>query len=71
MLSRFGVVVLPFPGEFWTQAHAAYARFGRGRHPAQLNFGDCLCYVIAKATGLPLLCTGQDFARTDLPIAGY
>ena len=45
--------------------------FGRGRHPALLNFGDCLCYAIAKATGLPLLCTGQDFARTDLPIGPY
>ncbi len=36
------------------------------RHPAGLNFGDCLCYAAARATALPILCTGEDFARTDV-----
>ena len=48
----------------------AYARFGKGTgHRAQLNFGDCLAYALAKATNSPLLFKGQDFAYTDLPIA--
>lgn len=47
-------------------ARAAYRRFGRGNHPAALNFGDCFAYALAKATGEPLLFKGNDFARTDL-----
>jgi ribonuclease VapC len=53
------------------EAHAgaaldAYSRFGKGRHPAALNFGDCCTYAVASLTGEPLLCVGDDFARTDL-----
>jgi ribonuclease VapC len=53
------------------EAHAsvaldAYSRFGTGRHPAALNFGDCCTYAIASVAGEPLLCTGDDFTRTDL-----
>jgi hypothetical protein len=44
----------------------AYSRFGKGRHPAALNFGDCCAYATASVTGEPLLCVGDDFARTDL-----
>src|SRR5215831_8268899 len=48
-------------------ARAAYRDFGRGSgHPAGLNFGDCFAYALAKATGEPLLCKGNDFAQTDL-----
>jgi ribonuclease VapC len=52
------------------EAHAsaaldAYSRFGKGRHPA-LNFGDCCAYAVASVAGEPLLCIGDDFARTDL-----
>ncbi len=71
LLTRLAIVVLPFPPELWTHAHAAYARFGRGRHPARLNFGDCLCYAVARAADAPLLCTGNDFAQTDLELARY
>ncbi len=46
----------------------AYSRFGQGRHPAALNFGDCCTYAVAAAAGEPLLCTGDDFAQTDLPL---
>jgi ribonuclease VapC len=53
------------------EAHAsvaldAYSQFGKGRHPAALNFGDCCTYAIASLAGEPLLCIGDDFARTDL-----
>lgn len=49
-------------------AREAYERFGKGRHPAALNVGDCCSYALAKATGLPLLCKGNDFPKTDLPL---
>lgn len=57
-----------------TRAHAdlarqAYLDFGRGNHPAGLNFGDCFAYALAKATGQPLLFKGEDFARTDVVAA--
>ena len=47
-------------------ARQAYLDFGRGNHPAGLNFGDCFAYALAKATGEPLLFKGEDFARTDI-----
>lgn len=47
----------------------AYADFGKGRHPAGLNFGDCFSYALAKATGEPLLFKGGDFSKTDVRAA--
>jgi ribonuclease VapC len=47
----------------------AFRRFGKGRHPAGLNFGDCFAYALAKAAGEPLLFKGDDFARTDVAAA--
>jgi ribonuclease VapC len=47
-------------------ARDAYRRFGKGNHPAGLNFGDCFAYALAKERNLPLLFKGEDFARTDL-----
>ena len=47
---------------------SAWRRYGKGRHPAGLNFGDCFSYALADHRGLPLLCTGEDFAVTDLEI---
>lgn len=44
----------------------AFARYGKGRHPAQLNMGDCFSYACARTRGMPLLYKGDDFARTDL-----
>jgi ribonuclease VapC len=54
-----------------TEAHAHIARqaftdYGKGRHPAGLNYGDCFSYALAKATGEPLLFKGKDFSKTDL-----
>jgi ribonuclease VapC len=47
-------------------ARDAFSRFGKGRHPAGLNFGDCFAYALATALGEPLLFKGEDFARTDV-----
>jgi ribonuclease VapC len=47
----------------------AFVRFGKGRHPAGLNYGDCFAYALAKHLGAPLLYKGQDFALTDIPSA--
>lgn len=49
-------------------AMEGWRRFGKGRHPAALNFGDCHCYALADKLGLPILCTGNDFAQTDLQV---
>jgi ribonuclease VapC len=50
-------------------AVGAWRRFGRGRHQAGLNLGDCFTYALAEETSLPILCTGGDFAQTDLAVA--
>lgn len=50
-------------------AREAYARFGKGRSPAALNFGDCFAYALARGTGRPLLFKGEDFALTDVDAA--
>jgi len=47
-------------------AHAAWRRYGKGRHRAQLNMGDCFAYALAKQTGEPLLYKGKDFGHTDI-----
>ncbi len=43
-------------------------RFGKGRHPTGLDFGDCLTYAVAEQTGFPVLCVGDDFSQTDLRV---
>ena len=50
-------------------ARRAFRRYGRGRHPAGLNFGDCFAYALVKTTGEPLLFKGDDFGRTDIVAA--
>jgi len=67
-LVEFDVHAIPFGDEHWRQAGVAYSKFGKGRHTAGLNFGDCLTYAVAKLSGLPLLCVGGDFAQTDLEL---
>jgi len=49
-------------------ARSAYTRFGKGRHPAGLNLGDCCSYALARASGEPLLFKGKDFAQTDVAL---
>jgi ribonuclease VapC len=63
------VAVIPFTDEHWPIAIDAYARFGKGRHAAGLNFGDCLTYAAARLANQPLIYVGEDFAKTDLPRA--
>jgi ribonuclease VapC len=58
--------IVPFDAEQATLAREAFRRFGKGRHAAALNFGDCLTYALARQQGAPLLFVGDDFARTDL-----
>ena len=60
--------------ELFTPAHAtlaiaAFTQYGKGRHPAALNFGDCCAYALAKSLNLPLLYKGNDFAQTDIASA--
>jgi ribonuclease VapC len=68
VMALFEIAVLPFGQDHWPVAWAAFLRYGKGRHPAGLNFGDCLTYAVAKLSGLPLLCVGADFAQTDLTL---
>lgn len=73
LLSRFllegSISTVPFGEAHFGAAVEAWLRFGKGRHAAGLNFGDCLSYATAKLAGEPLLCTGADFAATDIEIA--
>ena len=66
LLRRANVVIEPVTAEQAHLAREAFAEFGKGRHRAGLNFGDCFCYALAKATGEPLLYTGGDFKKTDV-----
>jgi ribonuclease VapC len=70
LLARFvqeaELKVVPFADDHWPVALDAYLRFGKGRHPAALNFGDCLTYAVCRVLGRPLLCVGDDFGQTDL-----
>jgi ribonuclease VapC len=67
LIKELGVTVVPFGETEWRLAVEAFTKFGRGRHPAALNFGDCLAYATAMSLGDSLLYVGDDFARTDLP----
>ena len=68
---RGGVEIVPFTIPQAQIARVAFARFGKGRHAAGLNFGDCMSYAAAKETGEELLFKGTDFAQTDIAIARY
>jgi Uncharacterized protein conserved in bacteria len=67
-VEEFGLTVIPFGEMHAREATAAYACFGKGRHEAGLNLGDCLTYAVARLAGQPLLCIGADFPRTDLDL---
>jgi ribonuclease VapC len=66
LLGEFAIEEIPFAEVHWREAVEAYRRYGKGRHAANLNFGDCMTYAIAKLVGEPLLFTGRDFALTDV-----
>ena len=69
LLALRGVTVIPIDDAIATAAIAAHARFGKGRHPARLNMGDCFAYACAVTRGLALLYKGDDFDLTDVPRA--
>lgn len=66
LLDELGITVVPFGAAEWETAGVAYERFGRGRHKAALNFGDCLAYATAMTAGDSLLFVGDDFSKTDI-----
>ncbi len=69
LMRELGVTVVPFGESEWRRAVEASARYGRGRHKAGLNFGDCLAYATAAVAADSLLFTGYDFRHTDI-VAG-
>jgi ribonuclease VapC len=65
-LERAAIEVVPVDVEQAREARRAFSRFGKGRHAAALNFGDCFAYALASVLGEPLLFKGTDFAKTDV-----
>jgi len=70
-LRAMNVSITDFLADDYQAAYSAFLRFGKGRHPAGLNFGDCLVYALASRYDCPVLFTGADFAQTDLKAATY
>jgi len=68
-IRRLAITVTPFDAEQARRAVEARLRFGKGRHPARLNLGDCFSYALAKTRKAPLLYVGDDFTRTDIEAA--
>ncbi len=68
-LHKAGVEIVAVDAEQADQARRAWRRFGKGRHPAGLNFGDCFSYALSAVTQEPLLFKGDDFSRTDIVAA--
>ena len=66
LFRRVGIVIEPVTIEQAHLARQAFHDFGKGRHVAALNFGDCFAYALAKITGEPLLFKGEDFSKTDI-----
>jgi ribonuclease VapC len=60
--------IVPADADLAARAMSGWRRYGKGRHPAGLNFGDCFTYALAERTGHPVLCTGDDFAATDITV---
>lgn len=66
LVEELGITIVPFTADHWPVALSAFIRFGRGRHKAALNFGDCLSYAVARLADDSLLFVGDDFTRTDI-----
>jgi ribonuclease VapC len=69
LLQTVGIEIVPHDADLALLARDAFLRFGEGRHPAQLNFGDCASYGLARHRRLPLSFKGNDFAHTDITAA--
>ena len=70
LIARANIEIVPLDREQGHAARDAFSRFGKGRHRAALNYGDCLSYALAATLGEPLLCRGNDFVHTDIVVAG-
>jgi len=68
-LRRMNAQIVEFNQEHYEVAMSAFLRFGKGKHPAALNFGDCMSYALAATSGQLLLFSGTDFSRTDIKAA--
>lgn len=69
MLDELGIQEVPFGEAHWRESVDAFRRFGKGRHAAGLNFGDCMAYAVARLAGEALLQIGEDFRQTDITLA--
>ncbi len=69
LIDELEIREIPFGELHWRESVEAYRRFGRERHPASLNFGDCMTYAVATLTAEPLLFVGSDFSKTDVKVA--
>lgn len=69
IVGELGFEIVPVTPAQSGRVAAAYAQWGKGVHPARLNFGDCFAYALAKELGWPLLFVGDDFSRTDIASA--
>jgi len=69
LLAKYNIAPRAFDERQLVIAREASVRYGKGRHRAGLNFGDCFAYALAKSEDVPLLCTGKDFAATDVELA--
>ena len=67
---RANLQIVPVDAEQADLARAAWRRYGKGHHPAALNFGDCLVYALAKSSGEAILAKAADFSQTDIAIVG-
>ena len=71
LLHRTNIEVIPLTSDQTQLAQEAWRRFGKGRHPAKLNIGDCCSYALAKYSGEPLLFKGNNFSQTDITTVEY
>ncbi|MTJ51126.1 type II toxin-antitoxin system VapC family toxin [Dolichospermum sp. UHCC 0259] len=71
LIAALSITIVPFTLEQAQLASAAFLKFGKGRHPAKLNMGDCFSYALTKSTNQPLLFKGNDFIYTDIDKVNY
>ncbi len=66
LLGKYGIITIPVDDSYAELAAESFFIYGKGRHPAGLNFGDCFSYALAKSQKVPLLFKGKDFSKTDI-----
>lgn len=71
LTAKYQIEIVPMTPRQAELARRAFKQYGKGIHPARLNFGDCIVYALAKDTGEPLLFKGEDFSQTDIVAAVY